>query len=290
MSSSTREMNINTGIERVRNARGFVFDLDGTMVLGNKNNEGLQVLDGAAELLALLSDRDIPYVVLTNGTVRPPEAYERKLTAAGLPVTASRIMTPASVAADHFVSEGMKRVLVLGVEGVWKPLRDAGLEVLLPSEEAIDPDTQFDAVFVGWYREFVLDEIEAAVHAVNGGAKLFAASLVPFFATQGGRAMGSSRAVSAMITSLTDVEAEAIGKPSPFALRSAARRLGREASEIAVVGDDPDLETLMALEGGAVAVGVQSGVAGAKDFAGLPDDRAPHLTVTGVSELLDVLK
>lgn len=278
------------GVQRVRNARGFVFDLDGTMVLGNKRNEGLDVLDGAAEILALLTERDIPYVILTNGTVRPPEAYEQKLAAAGLAVPASRIMTPASVAAEHFVSENMKRVLVLGVEGVWKPLEDAGLEVILPDRDVIEADEPIDAVFVGWYREFVMDDIEAAVNAVAAGAKLFAASLVPFFATRGGRALGSSRAVSAMITSVTDVEPVAIGKPSPIALASAARRLGRPAEQVVVVGDDLDLETRMAREGGAIAVSVQTGIAKASDHKELAPELSPHVSVQGVNELLEMLR
>jgi len=35
-------------LERLRNARGFVFDLDGTLVLGDKRNAGLQPLPGRA--------------------------------------------------------------------------------------------------------------------------------------------------------------------------------------------------------------------------------------------------
>lgn len=276
-------------LDRIRNARGFIFDLDGTLVL-DKRHERLKVLDGAAELIALLNRRDIPYVLLTNGTASPPLAYERSLTAAGLPVPARQIMTPASVAAEHFIATGMKRILALGVEGVWQPLKDAGLEVLLPSEAPIEPETEVDAVFAGWYREFLLDEIEAACNAVWGGAELFAASLVPFFATPNGRALGSSRAVCAMITSVTDVEPVPIGKPSPIALACAARRLNRDPGEIAVVGDDPELETKMALDGGAIAIAVHSGNAGDERAGNLPESMRPDLAIANIAELLDVLR
>lgn len=277
-------------LDRIRNARGFVFDLDGTLVLDNRRNERLKVLDGAAELIALLNRRDIPYVLLTNGTARPPLAYERNLTAAGLPVPARQIMTPASVAAEHFIAAGMKRILALGVEGVWQPLKDAGLEVLLPSEAPIEPATEVDAVFAGWYREFLLDEIEAACNAVWGGAGLFAASLVPYFATRNGRALGSSRAICAMITNVTNVEPVAIGKPSPIALACAALRLDRDPAEIAVVGDDPGLETKMALEGGAIAVAVQSENASDERAEELPESMRPDLAITDIAELLDILR
>ena len=61
-------------LARLRGARGFVFDIDGTLVLGDKNNKGLVPLPGAIELLSYLRDADIPFVAFTNGTLRTPRA------------------------------------------------------------------------------------------------------------------------------------------------------------------------------------------------------------------------
>jgi NagD protein len=274
-------------IERLRAARGFLFDLDGTLVLGDKNNKGLKVLPGVLELLQLLKARQIPVAALTNGTVRTPAEYEIKLLAAGIEIPASNIMTPSSVAAQYFASLGIKKILVLGVEGVWRPFQDAGLEVILPSNEDANPETA-DAVFVGWYRQIHMDEVEAACNAVWAGAGLFAASLVPFFATQHGRALGSSRAICAMITSLTDEHPTVLGKPSVEALKNAGRILGLETSEIAVVGDDPHLEIPMAHAGGALAIAVQTGIAAQEDFDALAPAERPHLTVNGVAALYEL--
>ncbi len=274
---------------RLQAARGFLFDLDGTLVLGDKNNKNLEVLPGAVELLGLLESRQIPYGVLTNGTVRPPAAYALKLRESGLRVPEQRMMTPSTVAADYFSARGIKTIFVLGVEGVWKPLRDAGLQVILPSDSDADPKSA-DAVFVGWCREFHMDDIEAACNAVWNGAGLYAASLVPFFATKNGRALGSSRAISAMITSVSGRRATALGKPSQHALSSAARHLGCKPSELVVVGDDPELEVRMALKGGALAVAVHTGIGGAEDSAKLAAEDRPHFALPGVADLLDILK
>jgi NagD protein len=274
-------------IARLHSARGFLFDLDGTLVLGDKRNKGLNVLPGAAELLQLLQSRQIPYAVMTNGTVSTPSEYNIKLRDAGLEIPADRILTPSTVAAEYFLQRGMQKILVLGVEGVWRPLQEAGLEVILPSSSDADPE-KADAVFVGWYREFHMDEIEAACQAVWNGAELYAASLVLFFATRDGRALGSSRAISAMITSVTDIEAKALGKPSLEALKSAARILECGTSEIVVVGDDPELEILMAHRGGALAVGVHSGIGGQEQFESLPDAERAHLSLGGIADLYDL--
>lgn len=274
--------------ERVGAARGYVFDLDGCLVLGDKRNDALHALPGAVELLELLEARGIPWLVMTNGTVRTPAGISRELRKAGLSVSAERIMTPATVAAGYFTSRKVHRILILGVEGVWRPIADAGLEVVLPGRGDEGAEAA-DAVFVGWYRQIDMDEIEAACSAVCNGARLYCASLVPWFAARHGRALGSSRAISAMITSVTGRRAIPLGKPSPQVLRSAAKRMGCRPAELVVVGDDPALEVRMALAGDALAVGLHSGIAGAADFAALPPERRPQLSFPGVAGLHDYL-
>jgi NagD protein len=269
---------------RVESARGYVFDLDGSLVLGDKSNNALTALPGAAALLALLDARGIPWLVMTNGTVRTPAGISAELRKAGLSVAAEKIMTPATVAAGYFASRNMSRIVVLGVEGVWRPLADAGLEVVLPGRGDQGAEAA-GAIFIGWYRQVDMDEIEIACRAVWHGARLYCASMAPFFATRHGRALGSSRAISAMITSVTGRRATPLGKPSVHALRSAAKLLGCRPSELVIVGDDPDLEVRMALAGGALAVGLHSGIAGAAGFAALPPERRPQLCFAGVADL-----
>jgi NagD protein len=270
---------------RLESARGFVFDMDGTLVLGDKRNSGLRVLPGAARMLDEMRRRHVPFVILTNGTVRTPAQYVVKLRNAGLAVRAENVMTPASVAADFLSGAGYRRVLVLGGAGVSQPLADLGLKVIRPADA--HPE-KVDAVFVGWFREFSMSDLEVACAAVWRGAHLFTASLSPFFATAHGKAIGTSRAICAMITSLTGKRARVLGKPSYAALRCASRRLGVATTQLAVVGDDPVLEVPMAHRGGALAIAVNSGIGAAHDFAHLPRDRQPHLTVHSVRELLAI--
>ena len=59
-------------LARLKSARGFIFDMDGTLVLGDKASDGQIALPGAVELLAELRRRGAPYQVFTNGTARTP--------------------------------------------------------------------------------------------------------------------------------------------------------------------------------------------------------------------------
>lgn len=89
-----------------------------------------------------------------------------------------------------------------------------------------------------------------------------------------------------MIASVTGCRVELVGKPSRHALSGAGRRLGVRPRDLAVVGDDPDLEVPMAHRGGALVIAVTSGLAGAEAFARRGEGRPPHLILSGVDTLL----
>ncbi len=245
--------------ERIKNASGFIFDMDGTIALGDAASGGHKALPFATETLAAIRARGTPFRVFTNGTAKPPAAYAASLRSAGFDVRDEEMMTPSSSAAIWFVKQGITRVRVLGNDGVGAPLKDAGISVIGPSEKA----NGVEAVYTGWFREFTFPDLEAACESVWDGAILTTASHVPFFATATGRAIGASFAVNTMITSLTGKRAKVLGKPSRIAFNAAARAMGLGSAEsrgIVVVGDDPGLEMRMANGAGAVSIGMTTGL------------------------------
>ena len=271
-------------LARLRDVRGFVFDMDGTLVLGDRGGRGLRPLPGAVEVTSWAAGRGLPFVVFTNGTTRTPALLAATMREIGFGLPDEAMMTPASSAVRVLGRRGRGRVMVLGGPGLTEPLRDAGFEVVPPTA-----GTAADAVLVGWFPEFTMPALEAACHAVWGGAELYSASQTPFFAVDGGRALGTSRAISAMIRSLTGCGIRIVGKPSLDALRSAAERLGVRPANLAVVGDDPALEVPMAHRGRSLAIAVGTGLGGPGAYADLPASRQPHLQVRGVDELLVIL-
>jgi 4-nitrophenyl phosphatase len=273
-------------VPELASVRGFVLDMDGTLVLGDRNNKGLALLPGALEFLTTLHDLGLPFCVFTNGTVKTPAQCADALQAAGLPVPTGAVLTPASSAVDVFRRRGHRRVMVLGGKGITEVLEAAGIETLPPLR-----GTACDAVFAGWYRqELTFAALEAAVEAVSGGATYYSASQSPYFATSEGRTLGSSRAISAVVRDLTGVRVTVVGKPSLQALRSAGRHLGLPVGDLAVVGDDPELEVPMAHRGGAFAVAVHTGIGHAESFTALPEAVRPHLDLPDVGALAERLR
>jgi len=275
--------------ERLAAVRGFVFDMDGTLVLGDRPGRGqpvhgLRPLPGAVEITRWAADRGLPFVVFTNGTMRSPAQYAQIMRDLGFPLPDEAMMTPASSAVRVFAGAGHQRIMLLGGEGIAAPLREAGLEVVPAA-----PGVRADAVLAGWFPEFTMPALEAACDAVWDGAELYSCSQTPFFAVDGGRALGTSRAITAMIRSVTGCRVQVVGKPSPAALRSAAYRIGARPERLAVVGDDPQLEVPMAHRGRALAVAVGTGLGDSASYQGLALSRRPHLWVRGVDELLEML-
>lgn len=271
---------------RLRDAAGFIFDMDGTIALGDSKSGGHRALPHAIDVLSALKDIGKPFVVFTNGTAKPPVAYARSLRNAGFPVDDDQMLTPSSSAAVWLSRSGVEKVRVLGNAGCAAPLADAGLHVVGPSEEA----DGVQAVYTGWFREFDFAALEAGCHSLWHGARLFTASNVPFFATENGRAIGASYPINAMLTAMTRKRPRILGKPSRVAFETALTIMGLPRSvtrDVVVVGDDPALEMRMANAVGAHSIGLATGIMGGDVV--LPEKDRPTVLLDDLKPLLDAL-
>ena len=149
----------NSSKKSLGNVEGFLFDLDGTLVLTDRSLEGYQLLPGAIEVLTELKARSIPFVVFTNGTAYPAAEQAPKLRALGLPIADEALLTPSSVAADLMPRRGVKRALVLGTPGVARVLAEAGIQTLVTGQDGAE---EAEAVYIGWHPDCCMKDIEAA--------------------------------------------------------------------------------------------------------------------------------
>lgn len=97
-------------------ALGFVFDIDGVLLLGPS------VVPRAAEALMALSNANIPYIFLTNGGGETEAGKAAKVSKLlHVPIHAEQVVmnhTPLRPVARQFVD---RRVLILGLEGLELP-------------------------------------------------------------------------------------------------------------------------------------------------------------------------
>lgn len=269
-----------------RKPKGFMFDLDGTLILSDRKLGGYTAIPGAAEALAELDSRGIPWIAMTNGSAYAASVQAPRLRAVGLPVPDERLFTPNSVAGRAMVERGYRRVLVLGTQGVADALAEMGVPCVLPEDEGAH---EADAVYAAWHPECSMPHIHLACERVLDGAAFLTASNVPFFATREGRSFGYSCAINGAVARVTGVEPEPCGKPSALALRLIAEQLGLAEEDVGVVGDDAVAEMQMARAGGAIGIAVASGSTSRDQWATQPESRAPHVVIDSVEDLLAAL-
>jgi ribonucleotide monophosphatase NagD (HAD superfamily) len=68
-----------------------------------------------------------------------------------------------------------------------------------------------------------------------------------------------------------------------------ARKLGVPMKKVVVIGDDPKVETQMALRGGATSLAVTTGTTSREQWLAQPPKLRPHQVLNGIGEVLGLL-
>jgi NagD protein len=261
---------------------GYVFDLDGTLYLGDR------LLPGAATTVATLRAAGARIAFLTNKPLETPASYAEKLTALGIPADAADVVSSTDALLRYLAAEAPgSRILPVTEPLVTELLRHTGYSIVDP---AADEPTTADVVVVSWDRTFDYGKLVAAFRAVRAGARLIATNPDPFCPTPDGD-LPDCAAMLAAIEASTGVRAEAIvGKPSVHMAATLLERLALPADDTIVVGDRLLTDVRMAHESGMASALVLSG---ATTEASLADALAvatatPDYVLDGVADILPI--
>jgi len=245
---------------------GYVFDLDGTLYLGD------HLLPGAAETVASVRDSGARVAFLTNKPLETPAAYAAKLTDLGIPATAREVVSSTDALLRYLDRHARgARILPITEPLLVGMLRDHGFATLDP---VTDDPTTADLVVVSWDRTFDYAKLLAAFRAVRAGARIVATNPDPFCPTPDGD-LPDCAAMLAAIEASTGARAEAIvGKPSPHMAETLLDRLELAPDETILVGDRLLTDVRMAHEAGMSSALVLTGATTADDLDGaavIPD-------------------
>ena len=265
---------------RLDDVRGFVFDVDGTLV--HRAGEEVHVIDGALEVLERITASGRPFAIFTNGSHLPPEGFARGLRAAGLPVEDGQMLTPLR-SALHYLESRHPEALVrtFASPSVEEYLSAAGVRLATAAQAR-----EADVVFVAHRDDVTLDELEQAARAVMAGAALLTSSFVAAYAGANGPIISRGAMVTAAIAKASSTRPTIVGKPSKAAVAVIAERLELPTAEIAVIGDDLGMDIGLGHLGRSQTVLVRSGISGQLDLNRIPESRRPHHTITTIAELL----
>jgi ribonucleotide monophosphatase NagD (HAD superfamily) len=151
------------------------------------------------------------------------------------------------------------RVLVCGGQGLIEEVRASGAETVVAYEKRPISGT-FDAVVVGFHREFDFQVLADALTAVRGGALLIGSNYDPTYPTPDGPIPGGGSIVAA-IEKATGVTALITGKPcAPMAGLVRDMCPGVDVADMVMVGDRDDTDGAFARTLGCRFALVLSGV------------------------------
>ena len=227
--------------------RGYAFDLDGTLYLGD------DLIEGADVVVAALRDSGARVVFVTNKPLETADAYAAKLTKLGIPTVAEDVISALDALTLYLTGRHPgSRILAVGEPVLIESLRLAGFTLT-------DNPLETDVVVVSFDRTFDYDKLTRAYQAVNAGAAIVATNPDPYCPTPDG-GLPDCAAMLAAIEACTGGRAEAIvGKPSVHMANAFLDRLGVPANEAVMVGDRLLTDVAMGLNAGMASALVMSG-------------------------------
>jgi phosphoglycolate/pyridoxal phosphate phosphatase family enzyme len=260
----------------VHEVGGFIFDLDGTLYVGE------HLIPGAADALAALRGLDKRVAFVSNKPIGTRQDYAEKLNRLGIPATVDEVINSALVVARYLQKHRPgARCFPVAEQPVVKELLEHGLRICEEPEE-------IDVVVVAFDRTFDYGKLNIAYRASLHGADLIATNPdrtcpMPDYD------LPDAACMIAAIEACTRRKVEPIvGKPSAIMLQEGLDILGLEAARCAMVGDRPETDMLMARRAGLAGVLVLSGVTGADELDALEVE--PDYVLESVAALAEACR
>ena len=256
---------------------GYVFDLDGTIYLGD------ELLPGAKRLILKLRELGKKVVFLSNNPTKDPEQYSEKLTRLGLPTPAEETVNTVVTMTQWLLrNHPGARVFPISEEPLKKALGEAGLKM---SE---DPE-EIDIVIASYDRTFDYRKLQIAFDAIWFHKRAFLVTTNPdrYCPFPGGRGEPDAAAIVGAIEACTGAKCEVnVGKPDPIMLETIMGMVGLAAAECVMTGDRLYTEIRMALDAGMPAAVVLTGETTPEMLAAEAEENKPDYVLDRIDRLI----
>ena len=259
--------------KQIQNTACFLFDLDGTVYLGD------QLLPGAVDLLSYLDQVGRPYFFLTNNSSRSRVDYSTKLAKYGLDIPTEKIFSSGMATAIYLKKQKPgARLYLVGTPSLEEEFQDYGFAL-------VEDDPDF--AVLGFDTTLTYQKIWKFCDFVTEGIPYIATHPDINCPTTNGF-MPDIGAMMAMIQSSTGKNADVVvGKPNSPMVEAIVELTGFKPEQLTMVGDRLYTDIAMG-RAGIHTVLVLSGEAKREDLSKAPWQ--PDLVCENLGELLDILK
>jgi HAD superfamily hydrolase (TIGR01450 family) len=256
---------------------GYVFDLDGTIYLGD------ELLPGAKRLILKLRELGKRVIFLSNNPTKDPKMYAQKLGELGLKTPASKIVNTVVTMTEWLLrNQPDATVFPISEEPLKNSLGEAGIRI---SE---DPE-EIDIVIASYDRGFDYRKLQIAFDAIWFYKRAMLVTTNPdrYCPLPGGRGEPDAAAIVAAIEACTGTKCQVnVGKPDPIMLETIIDLIGPDAKECVMSGDRLYTEIRMAKRAGMPSAVVLTGETTKRDLAGEPVENLPDYTLERIDQLV----
>ena len=255
----------------------FLFDLDGTLYLGDR------LFPFTKELLRVIRERGGDYIFMTNNSSKSVADYLKKLARLGIDAEERDFVTSSQVTADYLCGHCPgSRLYVCGTESLKAELRSRGLTVTENAGEA-------DCVVMGFDTELSFKKLEdvSRLLLTRPGIPYIATNPDLVCPTEFG-SVPDCGSVCGMLYNVSRRRPLVIGKPEPAMPLYAMKTRGAEKDNTLVIGDRIYTDIKSGLNAGCRTLLVLSGETDEKILAESKDK--PEFVLPSCGELLDALK
>lgn len=246
--------------------QAIIFDLDGTLYTGDA------LIPGAVEVVRALKEAGMPLRFLTNTTSRGRAALAERLTRMGFPVAKDEVYSPPW-AAGEFLRAREASAYLLVPEGALGDFVGVSVDEQHP-----------DYVVVGDLGDaWTFERLNRAFRLLlEEGAQLIGLGRSKYWLAKDGLRLDVGPFIAALEYA-TGKSATIIGKPEQALFEAALRDLGLPAEQVAMVGDDVEMDIQGAQRAGLYGILVRTGKFRQSDLArGI----WPNLILDSVADLM----
>ena len=264
-------------MDRIKNVGLFLFDMDGTLYLGDR------LYDFTKELLAAIKAKGARYLFMTNNSSKSVNAYIEKLAKLGIEATREDFITSSQATAYYLKKyHNGQKLYVCGTRSLIEELEGEGFTVTTNLDEV-------DCVVMGFDTELTFQKLW------DVSKLLLTRQDLPYIATNPDLvcptefgSVPDCGSVCIGIKNATGREPIVIGKPTPLMPQLAMDKWGVKPENTLVIGDRIYTDVKSGLNAGTLTALVLSGETTREILEASVEK--PHLVLEDAGLMIPVLK